>query len=237
MISIVCPFFNEKENLKELYYRLLKVAGEFSEPYEIIFVDDGSTDDGGDELKPLMKGNGSTCLIEFDRNYGLTTALYAGLQAAKGDTLAYLDADLQNPPEEFPRLLELLKESDMVLGIRAKRQDTWLKKISSKIANGFRKMVLKDSIIDTACSLRVFRRPVLRAFYPYQGMHRFFAVLAEAQGFRITQVPVSHHRRLKGKAKYGLRNRFWGPLWDLFSIQWLLKREINYRIRNMNYGS
>jgi len=235
MISVICPFYNEKDNLKELYPRLLKTMKQLSDSWEIIFVNDGSKDGGGAYLQSMISDQPSIRLIELDRNCGLTTALYAGLQASKGDILATLDADLQNPPEEIPRLLGLLQEADMVTGIRQKRRDRWIKRLSSKIANRIRKMALSDTIQDIGCSLRLFRRPVLEAFYPYQGIHRFFPAIAEAQGFKIKQIPVDHHPRRFGKAKYGLFNRILGPLWDLCAVRWLLKKKIKYQLRNETY--
>jgi glycosyltransferase involved in cell wall biosynthesis len=231
MISIVCPFYNEKENLEELYTRLLKAAGQLPDTWELVFVNDCSTDSGGEFLKSIVRDHSSVQILDLEYNTGLTTALYAGLEAAKGDILGTLDADLQNPPEEIPRLFALLKDADMVTGIRKRRQDDWLRRFSSKTANGIRKSVLGDHIQDVGCSLRVFRRPLLQAFYPYKGMHRFFPAVAEAQGFKIIQVPVDHQPRLRGKAKYGFWNRLLGPLWDLFSVKWLMTRKIHYKIK------
>ena len=231
MISIVCPFYDEKENLPGLFERLLKAAAKLPEPWEIVFVNDGSTDGSAEEIKALMAGKSQVRLVELSRNCGLTTALYAGLQEAKGNILATLDADLQNPPEEIPRLYGMLEDSDMVTGIRNNRQDTLVKKVSSKIANKIRRAVLGDQIADVGCSLRIFRRSILENFYPYKGMHRFFPAVAELRGFKIKQVPVEHQNRIRGKAKYGLFNRILGPLWDLFSVRWLLTKKIDYKIK------
>ncbi len=234
MISIVCPFYNEKDNLKPLLERLLATARTFSEDWEIVLVDDASTDEGSAVVEPFCLHEKRLQLIRLSYNTGLTTALYAGLQAARGDILATLDADLQNPPEEIPKLLWMLRsgETDMVTGIREKRGDTWFKKGISKIANNIRRAVLQDTIQDTGCSLRVFRREVLKAFYPYKGMHRFFAPVAEALGYKIKQVPVQHARRHLGISKYGLWNRLLGPLWDLIAIRWLLTHKIRYEVRS-----
>lgn len=234
MISIVCPFYNEKDNLKLLLERLLATARTFSEDWEIVLVDDASTDGGHDVIEPFRASEKRLQLLRLSYNTGLTTALYAGLQAARGDIIATLDSDLQNPPEEIPKLIWILRsgETDMVTGIREKRGDTWFKKLISKIANHIRRQVLRDSIQDTGCSLRVFRREVLKAFYPYKGMHRFFAPVAEALGYKIKQVPVRHERRYLGKSKYGLWNRLLGPLWDLMAIRWLLTHNIRYEIRS-----
>ena len=235
VISIICPFYNEKENLGELAHRLQKVVRDFKEPWEIIFVDDGSSDGGGDYLQTLIPSDELIRLLRLDGNHGLSTAIFAGLQAAKGDILATLDSDLQNPPEEIPKLLSLMKDADIVTGVRKYRQDSWVKKVSSKIANRIRRSVTRDHLEDVGCSLRVFRREVVPAFYPFDGMHRFFLSVAEAEGFKIKQVPVQHEARRRGKSKYGLRNRILGPLWDLFAVHWMLRKKIRFRRRGEDH--
>ncbi len=231
MISIVCPFYNEEENLDELLERLLKITPLLKDSWEIILVDDGSQDSGPEDLRKKIGDRRDIRLIQFEENRGMTSALYAGLLASKGDILATLDADLQNPPEELPRLLEMLPGHDMVTGYRAHRQDTVVKKVSSLIANNIRRAVIGDRIFDVGCSLRVFKRNVLETFYPYKGMHRFFPAIADRQGYKIKQVPVEHAHRKAGKAKYHLFNRLLGPLWDLIAVSWLLKNKIHYKIK------
>ena len=233
MLSIICPFYNEKENLKELYERLQKIRPELP-PCEMIFVNDGSEDGGTELLQSLLPPDPLVRILELEHRHGLTAALLAGLESSRGEFLATLDADLQNPPEEIPRLFKLLREhhADMVTGIRKKRNDSWLKKMSSLVANGIRRAVLQDHIEDIGCSLKVFKRGLLKLFYPYHGMHRFFAAIAEAEGFKVLQVPVEHEKRRFGKAKYGLWNRILGPLTDLFAVRWMLGRKIHYRILN-----
>lgn len=231
MLSIVCPFYEERENIPELFERLTKAAAQVPGAWEIVFVDDGSKDGGDALLRELMKNAPSVRLVQLEQNRGLTSALYAGLQAAKGDVLATLDADLQNPPEEIPKLYAMMDGFEMVTGYRASRQDKLVKKISSKIANNIRRSVIQDNIKDVGCSLRVFRRSVLENFYPYKGMHRFFPAIADRSGFKIKQVPVEHAFRKAGKAKYGLFNRLLGPLWDLIAVSWLLKNKLNYKVK------
>ena len=232
----MCPFHNERENLPELAGRLEKVVRALPGPAELVLVDDGSTDGGAETLKPVLKSGITVSVLHLEERRGLTTALYAGLQAAKGDVLATLDADLHNPPEEIPRLLSQLDDCDIVAGVRRRRDDDWLRRISSTIANNIRRFVILDHIQDIGCSLRVFRRETLKSFYPYTGMHRFFLAVAEHDGFKIKQVPVDHEARKRGKAKYGLLNRLLGPLWDLIAVRWLLTRRIQYKIRSMEHG-
>lgn len=232
MLSIVCPFYDERENLQELVSRLLKAGEKIHIPWEAVFVDDGSKDGGPEELQKLIAESPSMRLIRLEENRGLTSALYAGLQAAMGDLIATLDADLQNPPEEIPRLLFMMEDYDMITGYRAERNDKFVKRASSKIANNIRRAVIGDRIKDVGCSLRIFKKSVLETFYPYKGMHRFFPAIAERAGFKIKQVPVEHSPRKAGKAKYHLFNRLLGPLWDLIAVSWLLKNKINYRIKS-----
>ena len=207
--------------------RLGKAARGLEDPYEIIFVDDGSTDGGGEALKNLISAFPSMRIVKRGKNSGLTRAFFAGFEASRGEIIATLDSDLQNPPEEIPRLVNLLKTSgaDVVTGVRTRRQDGWLKRLSSRIANGIRRAVTGDHMQDVGCSLRVFKREVLRAFLPNRGMHRFFLTLAEAEGFKIEQVPVAHEPRRHGQSKYRLSNRLLGPLSDLFMVKWRLLRK------------
>ncbi len=232
MISVVCPFYNEKENLPILYRRLQKVLSEVPDETELIFVNDGSTDDGEQALKALTASDKRVRLLEMKKRYGMTTALYAGLQKAQGEWILTLDADLQNPPEEIPKLLAFYREFDMVTGIREKREDDWLRKISSKIANGIRRMVLGDHISDIGCSLRIFRKELLKCFYPFQGMHRFFPAVVEKDGFRIKQVLVKHGPRQHGLSKFGVSNRAWKGIKDLFAVKWIRSHKIEYQIKD-----
>ena len=232
MISVVCPFYNEKENLQELLTRLHKTMTQLQDSWEVLFVDDGSSDAGDSIVRNYLKSSPNFRMIELDRNYGLSAALYAGFQEAKGEVLVTLDSDLQNPPEEIPRLVRELRDCDIVAGVRQNRSDTWLKRISSLIANRIRRQVTGDHLSDVGCTLRVFKRETLEVFFPYKGMHRFFMTLAEAEGFKIKEISVEHERRKYGTAKYGLRNRLLGPLWDLLAFHWMLTHRIRYRLRS-----
>lgn len=228
-LSVICPFYNEKDNLEEFCKRLSTVLNQLPCSWEVIFVNDGSSDSGPEFLR------GSTqmplTLLNLDRNYGLSTAFHAGFQAAQGEIFATLDTDLQNPPEELPRLLEMMEQADMVTGIRVQRQDSLVRRMSSRIANGVRRFFLKDTILDSGCSLRVFRREALKYFYPYQNIHRYFPALVQRAGLKVLQVPVQHHPRTRGQAKYNVGNRLWIGLWDVISVKWVHDRKINYRIK------
>ncbi len=234
MISIICPFYNEKPNLKVLFERLQASLQNLHESWEMIFVDDGSVDDGGEYLENLIAAQPAMRLVQLKKNSGLTAAFWAGFEESRGEVLVTLDSDLQNPPEEIPRLVDLIQKSgaDIVTGVRQVRCDGWLKKLSSKIAHQIRRSVTKDTMKDVGCSLRIFKRETLSAFLPYKGMHRFFLVIAEAEGFKIEQVPVAHAPRAGGRSKYGFWNRLGGPLTDLFVVKWLLFRKVRYQTRS-----
>jgi glycosyltransferase involved in cell wall biosynthesis len=208
LYSVICPFYNEKFCLVELYSRLTKVMRGLGSPYEILFINDGSDDDGDALLKVAIGKDPSASVVDMLRR-GKTTATYRGLQAAGGDILITIDSDLQNPPEEIPKLIYLLGDYDMVLGIRRDRKDPFVKKVVGSIANRIRRMLLGDHIIDIGCALRVFRRAVSGSLAPREGMLRFFPAIVERQGFRIIQVPVEHNRRIYGISKYGILGRLW----------------------------
>jgi glycosyltransferase involved in cell wall biosynthesis len=152
----------------------------------------------------------------------------AGLRLARGQAIVTLDGDLQNDPGEIPRLVEMLGEWDCVCGIRTRRRDSRWKRLSSRIANGFRNWVTGDDIIDTGCTLKAFRRECVERLELYQGMHRFLPTLIKMRGFRVTQVPVSHYPRLYGKTKYGTWGRLIKGLSDVYAVRWMKKNQLAY---------
>jgi dolichol-phosphate mannosyltransferase len=198
--------------------------------YELLFVDDGSRDRTAQVLLELAAKQPEVCFIRLRQNAGQSAALDAGFKRARGRVVVTLDADLQNDPRDIPRLLERLKDYDVVCGIRQGRQDTWLRRLSSKIANGLRRGILHDDIVDVGCSLRVYRRHCLASIKLYNGMHRFLPVLLSLEGFRIGQVPVRHHPRQHGRSKYNIRNRAWRALMDLLAVRWMQSRQLRYEI-------
>ena len=229
-ISVIVPVFNEEENLPILVPQLLEVLKGIGLPYEMIFVDDGSSDGSREILKKMASQYQSLHVIRFRENRGLSTALYAGLQEARGEKIITLDSDLQNDPADIPRLLAYMKDYDMATGWRQKREDPWLKKISSKIANAVRNRLSGENIQDSACTLRVFKKECLKDIKPFNGMHRFFSTLARMEGYRVVEVPVSHHSRRFGKSKYNVRNRLWRSFVDLLGVRWMKSRRIQYNI-------
>ena len=229
-ISIVIPVYNERENLTMLDERISKSIKPLNKNYEVILVDDGSVDGSAELIRKLQDENPHLRLIRFGRNYGQTAAFAAGFSKARGDIIVTMDADLQNDPADIPLLLEKINEYDVVCGWRYKRNDPWIKKLSSKIANSVRNALSEESIADTGCSLKAFRRTCFTNIKLYHGMHRFFPTLMKMEGFSVTQVKVRHYPRVHGYSKYNIRNRLLASFKDLLAIRWMKKRQINYDI-------
>ena len=229
-ISVVVPVFNEEENLPILVPTLSEVLRTLRLSYEMIFVDDGSSDGSRRILKEMASQDPSLRIIGFKENRGLSTALFAGMKEARGGKIVTLDSDLQNDPADIPRLLEHLDRYDMATGWRQKRQDTWLKRISSKIANAIRNRLSGEDIHDSACTLRAFNKECVREIPVFNGMHRFLSTLVKMKGYRTIEVPVSHRPRRFGKSKYNIRNRMVRSLIDLLAVRWMKRRTIHYEI-------
>lgn len=206
-LSVVIPVMNEEENIPPLCEALRDALQGID--YELIFVDDGSTDGTVEAIKRLADER--TRLLVFNRNYGQTTAMAAGIDAAEGELIAPIDGDLQNDPRDIPVMMEKLKKEgwDVVAGIRTNRQDGMLlRKIPSKIANWIIRRTTGVYLSDYGCTLKVFRRDVAKSLGLYGELHRFIPVLAQMYGARMTQMPVRHHPRLHGESKYGIGRTF-----------------------------
>ena len=229
-LSIIIPVYNERNNLIPLEDKLDRELKKLNLSYEIILVDDGSNDGSLHLIESMQEHNPLIRFIQFGHNHGQSAAFAAGFKAARGDIFVTLDADLQNNPADIPLLLEEMKNFDVVCGWRFKRNDPWIKRISSKIGNGVRNRLSQEEIADTGCSLKAFRRECFDNVKLFKGMHRFFPTLMKMEGFRVTQVKVSHHPRLHGVSKYNIRNRLFSSLHDLMAIRWMKKRHINYDI-------
>ncbi len=229
-ISIVVPVYNERENLVLLDQEITKSIKPLNKNYEVILVDDGSTDGSSELIRVLQEKNSTIRLIRFGHNHGQTAAFAAGFDKARGDIIITMDADLQNSPSDIPLLLTAIKDYDVVCGWRHKRNDPWIKKISSKVANSVRNSLSDESIADTGCSLKAFRRECFKDIKLYNGMHRFFPTLMRMEGFSVTQVKVGHYPRIHGHSKYNIRNRLFASFKDLLAIRWMKKRQLNYDI-------
>lgn len=223
-LSLVAPVFDEEANLLPLYERVRYVFGERVR-WELIFVDDGSRDRSASVMRELQQRDARVRSVRFAFNCGQTTAIRAGIQASRAPMIATLDADLQNDPADLPRMIELLGDHHAVVGYRVKRNDNFVRRASSRIANSVRNWVSGDSIRDTGCSLKVFRAPALREIpLHFEGMHRFMPTLLRYYGFQVLEHPVSHHPRRAGRSKYGVMNRAFRALRDLLVVRWMRSR-------------
>jgi dolichol-phosphate mannosyltransferase len=229
-ISVVIPAYNEEGNLTPLLSALTETMVALGTPYELLFVDDGSADGTTQVLRAMCAKHPEVRVIHLRHNSGQTAALDAGFKRARGQVVVTLDADLQNDPHDIPQLLAKLQDYEVVCGVRQRRQDTWLRRASSKIANGIRRRVLRDDIVDIGCALRAYKRHCLRSIKLYHGMHRFLPALLHIEGYRVAQVPVNHHPRQHGRSKYNVRNRAWRALMDLLAVRWMKNRQLHYEI-------
>jgi len=231
--SVIIPIKDERDNLSPLLASLLKVLDSHehsrSRPFEIILVDDGSSDGSSEELDRLATLHPQVKVFHFDRNYGKTCALDAGFRRSSGEIIIQIDGDLQQDSEDILKLLPLTATHDLVCGWRQQRQDGIVKMISSRIANRVRNFFTHDGVHDTGCPLKVFRRPVLERIRLYEGMHRFFPALALMHGFTVTEVPVRHYPRIHGLSKYGMGNRLFKSLYDLIAVRWMMNRVLRYK--------
>jgi glycosyltransferase involved in cell wall biosynthesis len=203
-ISIVVPVYNEEENLKELHTKLINIIPSITENYEIIFVDDASTDNSFGILKEINKEDKKVKVIKFRRNFGQSAAISAGFDYSKGDVIITMDGDLQNDPEDMPKLLEKLEKEDydVVCGWRFDRADSMLKKAFSRMANRLRRRFTAEDIHDSGCTLRAYNKECLDDLELYGEMHRYIPALLLWKGYKIGEVKVRHHKRMYGKTKY-----------------------------------
>lgn len=235
-ISVVVPIKDERDNLTALTDQIIKALQGRDEsktaPFEIIYVDDGSTDGSSEILDRLAAEHAVVTVLHLDRNHGQSAAFDAGFKRSKGALVATMDGDLQNDPEDIGTLLRYATEYDLICGWRTERHDTVMRKISSRVANAVRSAVTGDRVHDTGCSLKVFRRSVIERLQLFSGMHRFFPALALMHGFTVTEVPVRHHPRRHGVSKYGVGNRVFKGLYDLMAVRWMQTRVLKYRLRD-----
>lgn len=228
-LSIVIPVFNEAENLPIVYDELAAVLDALNCDWEVLFVDDGSTDGSPEVAQKIQARDSRLRLLRLDRNHGQTAAMDAGFRHARGSVVMTMDADGQNDPADIPLLLEGLKTHDVCIGWRHERQDNLVRRVSSKIANRIRNAISRETVADTGCSLKAFKREVVEKWKLFEGLHRFFPTLAKLEGFTVTEVKVNHRPRTRGTSKYGVLNRAFKSFKDLIVIRWMQWRMLRYR--------
>ncbi len=236
VLSVVIPAYDEEPNVEACYRELLEVLVPLGRAFEVIFVDDGSSDGTFAVLARLAEADPRLRVIRFRRNAGQTAALAAGFRAARGEVVVTLDADLQNDPRDIPTLLAALGSCDAVWGWRVDRRDPWSKRVASRIANAVRQRLTRDGIHDTGCPLKAFRRQALEGLPLFRGMHRFLAALLRMEGYRVVELPVRHRPRHAGRSKYGNWTRLWAGLADLWAVRWMARRRLGYEIAEERGG-
>jgi glycosyltransferase involved in cell wall biosynthesis len=230
-LSVVFPVYNEEENIP-LLLREIRSAVEGKWTYEIVAVDDGSTDRSLEVLRASRAEYPNLRVLALEKNSGQTAALDAAWHGARGKYVVSLDADLQNDPADIPAMMKRLEDSksDMVIGVRVNRADTWSRKMQSKIGNGVRNWITGDRITDTGCSLKLVKREAIDRVRLFTGMHRFLPTLVRYAGYKVVEMPVNHRPRQFGQSKYGAMNRAFRGLADCFAVRWMGKRMLNYRV-------
>lgn len=232
-LSVVVPVYNEIGCLDSLVERVRVALDSAAVDWELVLVDDGSTDGSGEKMDELAAADERIRALHFVANCGQTSGLDAGFRHARGRYIGLLDADLQTYPEDLPQLLHTLRDEglDSVVGIRADRRDTGWRKFSSWFANGVRNRLTREDIIDTGCPIKVFRAEAIRSVKLFTGMHRFLPTLLRMEGFSVRQVPVRHASRLTGSSKYGTLDRAFSGLRDALAVRWMQDRSMRWKLR------
>ena len=233
-LTIIIPGYNGEDNIKTLEEKLGAYLPKASRKACVLFVNDGSTDNSLPLIKEVCQRQNNFFYLSLMRNGGLSAAMKAGIDATESTFVGYMDADLQTTPDDFNLLLEHIDDHELVMGIRTNRKDTGFKKLQSKIANGFRRMMTHDGVQDTGCPLKVMHTAYARRIPFFTGMHRFLPALILLQEGRVKQVPVHHFPRVAGTSKYHLWNRLVAPFIDCFAFRWMKQRYINYRVKEDN---
>jgi glycosyltransferase involved in cell wall biosynthesis len=230
--TIIVPVFNEEDNLKRVEKELSNYIKIASKKTKILFVNDGSKDKSQQIIEEICANNIDFSFIKFEKNCGLSAAIAAGFNNTTTNLVGYIDSDLQTAPEDFNLLLAEIDDYELVTGVRANRKDSFVKNMSSTIANGIRRAFTNDGMDDTGCPLKVIKTSYAKNIPMFKGLHRFLPAMILLQNGRIKQIPVQHFPRIAGEAKYGLWNRLLGPLMDCFAYLWMKKKYINYTIES-----
>jgi glycosyltransferase involved in cell wall biosynthesis len=232
-LSVVLPCHNERDNLRPLVEAIRAAVAPLGRSWEIIITDDCSDDGSWELLRELARQLPQLRAQRLAERGGQSVALWAGIRAARGRIIVTLDADLQNDPADIPRLLDALRDADCVCGsrVQARRQgDTWVRVLSSRIANWVRNQLSGETISDAGCCFRAFRRECVADVKFFRGAHRFLPTLIKMEGYRVVEVPIRHHPRAAGRTHYGIGNRLFRAWADLLAVRWMKKRFFRYAI-------
>ncbi|MGW8192923.1 MAG: glycosyltransferase family 2 protein [Desulforhopalus sp.] len=229
-LTIVVPVFNEEESLPSFFAEMKAFLKKCPIACQVLFVNDGSSDDSLNLIREACESTDSFTAISLMRNYGLSSAVKAGIDHCRTSLVGYIDADLQTHPSDFLSYFRYFPEYDMVNGIRANRKDGLVKRFSSKTANAYRRLMINDGIQDTCCPLKILKTEYARRIPFFDGMHRFLPALVQLQGGRVKQLPIAHYPRYAGTSKYHLFNRLIGPFFDTLAFRWMRSRYIRYKI-------
>lgn len=232
--TIIVPVYNEEDNLLRVEKTLLAYSEIAKEPTKILFVNDGSKDKSQDIIEAICSRQQNFSFLLFSENRGLSAAIKAGFDHTETELLGYIDSDLQTTPEDFNKLLDYIGDYDLVTGVRSNRKDSFIKNMSSSIANGIRRAFTNDGMDDTGCPLKVIKTDFAKRIPMFKGLHRFLPAMILLQKGRVIQIPVQHFPRVAGTAKFGLWNRLLGPLTDCFAFLWMKKKYINYEIQKQS---
>lgn len=230
--TIIVPVYNEEENLERVEKELLSYLKVAFRKTKVLFVNDGSKDKSQQLIENICNRNSDFHFIQFKKNQGLSTAIKAGIDHTDTELLGYIDSDLQTTPEDFNVLLNYIDEFDLVNGVRLNRKDSFVKNLSSKIANIIRRVFTQDGMHDTGCPLKVIKTGYAKRIPFFNGLHRFLPAMVLLQNGKIKQVPVQHFPRMAGVTKFGLWNQIFDPLTDCFAYLWMRKRYIDYEVIN-----
>ncbi len=226
-LSVVMPVFNEEDNLGPLVNELEGVLKTTGRSFEVICVNDCSTDNSLAVIQELQKTRPYLRVVNHRVNSGESAAGATGFENARGEIVITIDADQQNDPADIPALLDALKDDvDAVCGVRRKREDDWVRRLSSRVANGFRNWMTGDRIADAGCTYRALRRSALHEVPVFNGMHRFLPTLLRLQGYKAVEILVNHRPRTRGTSKYGVGNRMWRGIVDCFAMRWFRARSV-----------
>ncbi|QDU59528.1 Undecaprenyl-phosphate 4-deoxy-4-formamido-L-arabinose transferase [Planctomycetes bacterium Pan216] len=230
-VSVVVPAHNEATNLPTLIAEIAQVEHELPQRFEIVIIDDFSSDETSSVLEKLAANYPSLTVRRMQRQSGQSAALSAGFDVAQAEIVVTMDADLQNDPSDIPKLLAGLEEADVAIGWRRDRKDPVSKKVISKVANAIRNWMTGECVRDTGCGLKAFKAKCLAKIHRFDGMHRFFPTLVKMHGYSVVEVPVNHRPRTRGRTHYNIFNRSLRPMADLLAVRWLQKRTLRYALQ------